>query len=70
MTFNAKPFTPYYPLWNDAGDIIAIAHSEESANATSYALGGYVWDRLEDCAHGMSASLCADPINHYPPDHY
>jgi hypothetical protein len=20
----------------------------------------------EDCPHGLSASLCADPINHYP----
>lgn len=20
------------------------------------------------CEHGLSASLCADPINHYPPD--
>jgi len=20
------------------------------------------------CDHGLSASLCADPVNHYPPD--
>lgn len=23
----------------------------------------------EDCVHGLSAWLCADPINHYPADH-
>lgn len=22
----------------------------------------------EDCPHGLSARLCADPINHYPAD--
>jgi hypothetical protein len=24
----------------------------------------------EPCPHGLSAHLCADPINHYPPDRY
>lgn len=22
------------------------------------------------CPHGLSLSLCVDPINHYPPDNY
>lgn len=24
----------------------------------------------ETCVHGLSAWLCEDPVNHYPPDHY
>jgi len=30
---------------------------------------GLEWeDTDETCDHGLSASLCVDPVNHYPPD--
>lgn len=42
------------------------AHVDEEATTN---LGPAMTDVFfPTCVHGMSAHLCADPINHYPPD--
>lgn len=35
-------------------------------NAVGRMIYGEDW--VEECVHGMSLWLCADPITHYPPD--
>lgn len=42
------------PDWTDEDDAKIQAELKENDNET--------------CPHGLSASLCVDPINHYPPD--
>lgn len=68
--FTPKPFTAYYPVWQEGNYseiLIGYADDEVSANAVAYAYSA-VFDREEQCHHGMSAWLCADPINHYGRD--
>jgi hypothetical protein len=65
-------------LYAEAG-MSWIAGGGNPADASRYASAiarGEVWDgglgdspmTGETCPHGLDAGLCADPVNHYPPD--
>lgn len=49
----------------ERADIEHAAARAEMAHRMSLA----VYPGATLCDHGLSLDLCADPINHYPPDH-